>query len=346
MILLLLNLMFYAQANFEDNLVKNAKQDNKIIVLKNTLIYGDYLMEAFQKKYPFIEFDVETYDPLRNPAPDRPLVDIIFACERIDLYKFVHNQYLQKLNDLPNWSHQPKYRKNDYFFKLVGAPHGIIYNTKIHNEATLPKTYSELLSKKWQNKIIIRNMYYGSTGQFLVEYFHHNFGQGRYFKKLAQNKPYVTHMSSEVFTSVNEGKYEIGLTREIALVSYRKLNHEYPNLKFKFLEDKLPYQYQYAFWTERSKNNPAAKLFMNWLMSQEAEDVLFKKGLSAGKKLQAERSRPNGFWELDTDTKLSTHYKHLQTAYENLSENGAIFSKHKTQEANLKRARALVNSTF
>ena len=225
---------------------------------------------------------------------------------------------------------------------FLGAPHVIIYDPNKIKEADLPKSYDEILDPKWKGKVAFRDPLRGNSGAFFTHFIRETRGSIDWFKKFAMNKPFIAHEGYGVLQAVNDGKYLIGLSRDVEVFGFDRLLLERTGkkskLKFKLLERELPFQYQMLTMSKNAPHSAAGRLFANWILSAEAREVLEKAGYSVGERQQAQLGHPKTWrWEmLKPGEKLTreSHYSLLFAARRTLFRNGAQFERKELERSN------------
>jgi ABC-type Fe3+ transport system substrate-binding protein len=211
----------------------------------------------------------------------------------------------------------------------LGAPHGIVYDPSKVKEEDLPKSYDELLTPKWKGKgkVALRNPLRGNSGAFFVHYILGTKGDLEWFRKLGENKAFVGKSYVTVHQQVEKGKYLIGLSRDVEALTWAHTvqeNTKKPSkLKFRYIGENLPLQYQLGLVNVKAPHPAAARLFMNYVLSQEAVETLAKEGFSVGEKQAANLKMKNWQWDM---SKVSTfqYRSNLYHALRNETMGGGI----------------------
>ena len=317
----------------EKQLVAEAKKDPVLNLATNGLSYPDVLKAAFLKKYPFIKIShvylantsgaikiEDFYESLFIGSDRNKLMDVVMRCQEPTFQYTVDSNWLMPLSDLPEWANRPvtSYGKDNRYVNFIGAPHGFVYNADLLKEADLPKSYEELLDSKWKGKVGLRSPLKGNSGAFLVEYIYNTFGNLSWYAGMAKNKAYMSQSGRDLHSMVSSGKYVLAVSRD---VEWLRQHTRFPNLKFKFFESTLPFQYQIAMINANAPHPAAAKLFMNFVL-KEGIDALDKEGFSVSARQAAHKKHAAGIWELPP-TAIPAHKARLQEAVRLMQENGA-----------------------
>ena len=325
-----------ASAATEAQLVAAAKKEGVLQLTSNKLIYTDILIEAFTKRYPFVKVKHETFDAASQDGYDTfeskdpaERSDVMLRCQDADMLKWTKLGWLEKLNDLPNWKSRPKRLEDDSrYVYFIGSPHVIAYNPDKLQESDLPKTYDELLDPKWDHKVVMRNPLGGNSPAFFVQFIEQKHGGLGWFEKFGKNHPFIAVTGPAVHAVVQKGDHPIALSRDLEVMTFNKRTQG-PKLKFKYIENDLPYQYQLGLMSSHAPHKASARLFMNWLLSKEARDVLEQNGFHVGDRQVAELKRPTTFqWYMTKGGRDYARYRStLFEAQRDLKSGGAMMQE-------------------
>lgn len=331
-------LVLPALAGSEEEMVEAARKEGKLTLASNMLAYPNVLIDAFQKKYPFVKIKHRPFEAvvqrdfmvnLFEAEKDEDRADVMLRCQDRDLLEAADNDWFADLSSLPNWKHRPKILEDDKrYVYFLGSPHVIFYDPAKVKEADLPKSLDELTDAKWKGKVALRNPLRGNSGAFLAHYIKATRGNLDWYTKLGTNRAFVGHNGYSTHEAVNSGKYLVGLSRDVEVLGYahdrNMLKLSKSKLRWRFLETERPFQYQLGLMSKKAPNQAAARLFMNWLLSAEANDLLIKAGYSVGS-VQAEHKAHPKVWEWDMKKveRMSTFFSTLSQATRSLRYGGA-----------------------
>src|SRR5206468_4103041 len=127
-----------------------------------------------------------------------------------------------------------------------------------------------------------------------------------------------------VHDTIQKGPQVIALSRDLEVMTFNKRTSG-TKLKFKYIEGDLPYQYQLGLMSSRAPHKAAARLFMNWLLSKEAQEVLEQNGFNVGERQTAELKKKSTFqWMMAKDGRDYPRYRStLFEAQRDLKSGGA-----------------------
>lgn len=315
----------------EQELVESAKKEGQLIVSTNKLMYGPLLLKEFTKKYPFIKVTNKQHESYNyshwsnfKSKDKNKRIDAMFGCQDYGYYHIRENGYLMDLSDLPSWNQRPEFFKDQSFtINMLATPHVVVYNKNKVKESDLPSRYEGFLDKKWRKKIGIRHVASGNTPQFLAHYIMNTRGGLSWYEGLAQNKVAVYSQPDKMMEDLSRGKIEVAFARDVEAVGFMRRLGKKNNLDFAFLKEDRPFQYQFASISKNAVHPAAAKLLINWVIT-EGQQVLEKNNLTAGKNREQLLKHPK-VWRVDYETLARSHGDVLNTSNGYFKENGARF---------------------
>ena len=188
----------WPQGGSDPTLIEGAKKEKRLVHWTTmTLSQSKQVVDAFQKKYPFIEIDLFRTggDAMLNKifTEDRAgthLWDVLLT--RGDMFLPLMQRKLLAAYRSPETKKIPAdlFDKNGYWTGYYVNPYTLGYNTKWVKKEEVPKTYEELLNPKWKGqKISVDNTSYNLLAGLITAW-----GKDKaiaYFKKLAAQEPSV-----------------------------------------------------------------------------------------------------------------------------------------------------------
>ena len=161
-------LALYQGTDRQQILEGGANKEGKLLFYTPEVMEGAVrpILNAFQKKYPYIKVDVWRADiPALLPriveeyGAGKYLVDVISGSPK--LYAVLQKAAILQPFYSPNFNYIPDdgitKAPGQGAFRVAFREHGIGlgYNTKLMNREQVPKTYKDLLNPKWKGKIPI-----------------------------------------------------------------------------------------------------------------------------------------------------------------------------------------------
>ena len=159
----------WPQSDLDSNLIEGAKKEKRLVHWTTmTLSQSKQVVDAFQKKYPFIEVDLFRTggDAMLNKIfnedrAGRYLWDVLLT--RGDMFLPLMKKKLLASYRSPETRKIPAdlFDKNGYWTGYYVNPYTLGYNTKWVKKEEVPKTYEDLLNPKWKGqKISVDNTSY------------------------------------------------------------------------------------------------------------------------------------------------------------------------------------------
>jgi iron(III) transport system substrate-binding protein len=160
-------------------------------------------------------------------------------------------------------------------FPVVVAmtPQGMLYNTQRVAPDEVPSSWLDLLDPRWKGRLILHDPRYPGYGNrhfFAMRQMH---GEEYWKKLLAQNPP-VDREYNLIAQSVAAGEYDLAVgmsPREYAMV-------EAAPVKLRFAKEGTPLTVAGAVIIKGAPHPNAARLFVNFYMSKEVQDIIGSDG--------------------------------------------------------------------
>jgi iron(III) transport system substrate-binding protein len=169
---------------------------------------------------------------------------------------------------------------------------GFGYNTNKLKPGELPKTWKDFIDPKWKNKLVVGHPgFSGFVGTWVVQ-MNKLYGWD-YFEQLADLKPHVGRSIIDTVTILNSGERSLGASpTALVLANAKQGNPVAPA----YPDDGSVLMISGAGILKNTKNPNAAKLFMEFLYSQETskEDIE-----EFALPLRRDTVLPEGFKKLD-----------------------------------------------
>ena len=267
----------WPQGSSDSKLIEGAKKEKRLVHWTTmTLSQSKQVVDAFQKKYPFIEVDLFRTggDAMLNKifSEDRAgthLWDVILT--RGDMFL-----PLMKKNLLASYrSAETKkipadlFDKNGYWTGYYVNPYTLGYNTRWVKKDEVPKTYEELLNPKWKGqKISVDNTSYNLLGGLIRAW-----GKDKaiaYFKKLAAQEPSIMRGDTNRVQLAAAGEFPLIIS--FAPIIQRAASEGAP-MDWIPLEP-VSTQINPLLLGAKSAHPNGAKLFIDFVLSEEGQKQL------------------------------------------------------------------------
>ncbi|SIT56439.1 Family 1 extracellular solute-binding protein [Mesorhizobium prunaredense] len=277
-------------------LIDAAKKEGTVSVYTSTdAEQSQKLQDAFTKKYGIaIAYnDVGTngaYNQvISEAAAGQVTADVVWSSAMDLQMTLVKDGYAQEYAspeaaNIPAWANY----KNILFGTTV-EPIGVIYNTKALTEDRLPKTYADMITFLKNNKTELQ----GKVATFDPEksgsgFLHHS-NDARQRKDFWDLAKAMGDDGAKIYSS-SGGMKETVVSGEnviaINIIGSYALDwvKESPNLGVHFASDYTPAFSRLALVANNAPHPNAAKLFVDFLLSQEGQSALAEGGLPAVRK--------------------------------------------------------------
>jgi len=265
------------QGGLDSKLIEGAKKEKRLVHWTTmTLSQSKQVVDAFQKKYPFIEMDLFRTggDAMLNKifTEDRAgshLWDVILT--RGDMFLPLMKRNLLASYRSPETKKIPAdlFDKNGYWTGYYVNPYTLGYNTKWVKKEEVPKTYEELLNPKWKGqKISVDNTSYNLLAGLITAW-----GKDKaiaYFKRLAAQEPSVMRGDTNRVQLAAAGEFPLIIS--FAPIIQRATSEGAP-IGWVPLEP-VSVQVNPLLLGAKSAHPNAAKLFIDFVLSEEGQKQL------------------------------------------------------------------------
>ncbi|HEX9264773.1 MAG TPA: extracellular solute-binding protein [Candidatus Binatia bacterium] len=301
----------------QDDLVAKAKNERELNVYGTALVAQfEKFVEPFRQRYPYIKTQYSrttgealTSKILREVAARQLSADVILInnyTHRIFMKKNIITAYTPPAagNFPPGFID-----KQGYWVGFYLVPYAMTYNTKLVPKGSAPKSFDDLLNSKWKSRISLERE------EYLVTQAHTQYlGQQKaieYFKKLAQQDLMLVNGHSNQAMLLTAGEFPIIIYSDIA--RSEELKKKGAPIDWVRAEPHITVLVSAAI-TRESRHPASARLFMNYLASDEGQkEILSIDKPPALPKFQPEYLR--GVNLFPADWTLSDSYEEYNKLY-------------------------------
>lgn len=284
-------------------LKKGVEKEGKL-VLYTVFAYDDamYVVENFRKKYPFLKVEL-------HRATNEQLFNRVSAEQKAKMYnadvitgKGTNLYLMRKMGFLSRYdSPERKFftegvkDKDGYWTTMFNTVLSAVYNTHMVVQREIPVTYQDLLKPQWKGRIgfNVNNV----TWLEVVMKIMGNEEGIKYLESLAQQKPILRAGATLNIMLTAAGEFPLAVSVGVHLVEKQKAKGapvEWARLK--------PY-YGDLNAISMASNAPhpnAAKLFIDYVLSEEGQEVMVKLGnIPARKGSKSVIARPEEIIAID-----------------------------------------------
>ena len=291
----------------EKELLEGAVKEGQLLWYAIPLPFNDVVVEEFKKKYPGVMIEVFKaggtqiiqrfqLEQEKNVAgPDSVSSGLTEAFP--DLRR---KGYLASLEKLPNWKKRPAWSRdsNASYFYYANFKVGLVYNTKEVKDSEAPKSYAELIDPKWSEKIAL----FDTTAGFAVPLFRfliEKVGLGwESVGKLKANKPLLLLNAAQIDETVISGRRAMAIVRDTEVLGAKKKGAP---VEFRIAKEGFMLHMMPVAVNARAAHPFAARLFVNWLLSNEAQKRLAQEGYGVALTMGENALQAAGGWHQDPE---------------------------------------------
>jgi iron(III) transport system substrate-binding protein len=307
-------------AQAQDDLVAKAQNERELVAYGTALAAQfEKFAEPFKRRYPFLKVQYSrttgealTSKILREVAARQLSADVVF------INNYTHRIFMKK-NIITNYSppgagNFPEgfIDKQGYWIGFYLVPYAITYNTKLVPKGGAPASFEDLLQSKWKGRISLEREEYLVT-QAHMQYL----GKQKaieYFKKLAQQDLVLINGHSNQAMLLTAGEFPIIVYSDIARTE--ELKRKGAPIEWVKAEPHITVLVSAAI-TREARHPAAARLFMNYLASDEGQkQILSIDKPPALPKFQPEYLRGVNFFPADWT--LSDSYEEHNKTYRDI----------------------------
>ena len=266
-----------ARAQIHEQLVAGAKKEGKLVVYASaTAPQLQMYFNVFNKRYPFIKTEyfrtgkqkLVSKILLEEQAKQR-IADVIHTSV-IETNILKRRNALSKYVPLESSVLPAQYKDPDGFWTSAYASGTLLgYNSRQVKRAEAPKNYDELLNPRWRNAIAIDSNKIEWFAMILKI-------KGRaYMEKLAGLNPTIRDGNTLVLQLLAAGEFPI--SAGVYEYSVEDMKTKGAPVDWIGLEPVITYTVATSLPSQ--PNNPnSAKLFIEWLLSREGQEVINQYG--------------------------------------------------------------------
>lgn len=308
---------FGSGAHAQDDLVAKAQNERELNLYGTALAAQfDKFAEPFRRRYPFIKIQYSrttgealTSKILREVSARQLSADVVL------INNYTHRIFMKR-NIITAYSpptagnFPPGFiDKQGYWVGFYLVPYAITYNTKLVPKVAAPASFDDLLQTKWKGRISLERE------EYLVTQAHMQFlGKQKaveYFKKLAQQDLLLVNGHSNQAMLLTAGEFPIIVYSDIARTE--ELKRKGAPIDWVRAEPHITVLVSAAI-TREARHPAAARLFMNYLASDEGQkEILNIDKPPALPKFQPEYLRGVNFFP--ADWALSDSYEEHNKIY-------------------------------
>ena len=271
---ILLVILIRHGASAQDDLTAKAQSERELSVYGTALVAQfDKFVEPFRRRYPFIktQYSRTTGEALTSKIL-REVQARQLGADVVLINNYTHRIFMKRniitVYSPPSAGNFPPgfIDKQGYWVGFYLVPYAITYNTKLVPKTSAPKSFDDLLNPKWKGGISLEREEYLVT-QAHMQYL----GRQKaieYFKKLAQQDLVLINGHSNQAMLLTAGEFPIIIYSDIARTE--ELKRKGAPIEWVRTEPHITVLVSAAI-TREARHPAAARLFMNYLASDEGQ---------------------------------------------------------------------------
>lgn len=268
---------FTSTSRAQEDLVAKAQVEREINVYGTALVAQfDKFIEPFRKRYPFIKAQ---YSRATGEALTTKILHEV-AGRQLGADAILINNYTQRIfmkrniitpHVTPAMKNFPAgfAEKQGYWYGFYLVPYAITYNTNLVKKGDAPKSFDDLLNPRWKGQISLERE------EYLVTQSHAQFlGQSKaveYFRKLARQDLIMVNGHSKQSVLLTAGEFPLIVYSDIARTE--ELKRKGAPVEWVRAEPHVTVLVTGSI-TREAKHPAAARLFMNYLTSDEGQKAV------------------------------------------------------------------------
>lgn len=266
-----------AQAQSQDQLIAGAKNEGKLVIYASAATQQlQMYLTAFNKRYPFIKAEYFRTDKqklvtrvlLEEQAKQR-IADVVHTSV-IETHILKKRGALSRYVPMESASYPSQYKDPEGFWTSVYASGTLMgFNSRQVKRADAPKTYEDLLNPRWKNNMGIDNTKIEWFSMLLKL-------KGRSFmEKLAAQNPQVLNGNTNALNLLAAGEFPV----MAGVYEYSVDNLKTKGAPVDWIGLEPVITYTVAASLPSNPPHPfAAKLFIEWLLTKEGQEVINQYG--------------------------------------------------------------------
>jgi iron(III) transport system substrate-binding protein len=278
LVLVILATAFYAWAQSEDELIRGAKKEGKVVFWSSMRIEDSRALAAgFEAKFPFIKVDI--FRAGGEQIVNRALAEHLAGKTTYDVLnafalKVVQNKGLLQSYAAPEATHYPAgFRDPQHYWVSLYSGYNVIgYNTKLVSKADAPKSWDDLLNPRWKGKLGMDDEeYFWHAG--MLKYWGEEKGK-RYMEALSRQGLQFRNGHALLADLLSVGEFPVTVVvypDHIEMMKAKGQPVEWVKTTDPILVNLAP-----VGVAAKAPQPNAAKLLLNYSISREGQEILQK----------------------------------------------------------------------
>jgi iron(III) transport system substrate-binding protein len=277
----------YASAGEPASVIEGAKKEGQLVFYGTMeLTMSKKLADMFEKKYPFIKTNIIRLGSERlatrvtAEAQARSVQADVISESEMDFYALFKKGFIEPYESRERDAFKNEYKDGKGSWTIGSETLAVLaYNTNLLKPPEAPKNWIQLTSPKWKGKVMIdENESKWMGGLFAV------WGEERtldFLKRMAEQDVKVIGGHSQMHTLLAAGEAPIMVAALVHGLEQKK--REGAPVEWIPLEPLISRQFALAL-TRGAPHPNAGKLYIDFLLSKEAQQEIASYGYTSGRK--------------------------------------------------------------
>ncbi len=267
-----------AQENWDD-VVAKAREEGRVVFYNTLQPNGvEPLLKRFREDYP--EIQTESIRLTSNALQERfstefnagrHLSDVVITFSDRRLHEGVKQGWALQWSPPEAANFSAELIEDDTLFTLQQARDAIIWNTTLVKPEDEPKEWADLFDPKWKGKVAMNPPWRSVAIQQIVAFWEDQLQLGDTAQKLKDNNVRFFEGSSGIIQAVIRGDVYVAELTDLPL---NPLLEDGAPVGFVYPESGTTLSSNKAFIAKNAPHPNAAKVFMNWLMTEKGQTYL------------------------------------------------------------------------
>jgi iron(III) transport system substrate-binding protein len=268
----------YVGAQSEDELIRGAKKERKVVFWSSMRIEDSRSLAAgFEAKYPFIKVDI--FRAGGEQIVNRAMAEHLAGKTTYDVVnafalKVLQNKGLLQPYAAPEGAHYPAGFKDaqNYWVSLYSGYNVIGYNTKLVPKAEAPRNWEDLLQPRWKGKLAMDNEeYFWHAG--MLKYWGEEKGK-KYMEALSGQGIQFRNGHALLADLLSVGEFPVVVVVYPDHIEQMKAKGQ--TVEWVKTADPVLVNLAPVAIAAKAPQPNAAKLFVNYSISKEGQEILQK----------------------------------------------------------------------
>jgi iron(III) transport system substrate-binding protein len=268
----------WLRAQSEEELIRGAKKEGQVVFWSSMRIDDSKaLATGFEGKYPFVKVDI--FRAGGEQIVNRAIAEHMAGKTTYDVLnafalKVLQNRGLLQPYAAPEAAHYPNGFKDpqNFWVSLYSGYNVIGYNTKLVPRAEAPKNWEDLLNPRWKGKLGMDDEeYFWYAG--MLKYWGQERGK-KYMESLAKQELQFRNGHALLADLVSAGEIPVAVVVYPDQIEQMKAKGQ--QVEWVKTSDPVLVNLAPVGVAAKAPHANAAKLFMNYSISKEGQDILQK----------------------------------------------------------------------